>query len=73
MSVYVRIAAVMFLNFFIWGAWYVTAGLVLSKHGLGSEIGNVYSLAPIASLITPFLSCLPWSQRLSNVTMRSGC
>ncbi|MFL9950429.1 MFS transporter [Paraburkholderia agricolaris] len=55
MSVYVRIAAVMFLNFFIWGAWFVTAGLVLSKHGLGSEIGNVYSLGPVASLITPFL------------------
>lgn len=55
MSIYIRIAAVMFLNFFIWGAWFVTAGLVLSKHGLGAEIGNVYSLGPVASLITPFL------------------
>jgi nucleoside transporter len=55
MSVYVRIAAVMFLNFFVWGAWFITLGLVLSKHGLGSEIGNAYSLGPIASLCTPFL------------------
>ena len=55
MNVYVRIAAVMFLNFFVWGAWFVTAGLVLTKHGMGSEIGNVYSLGPVAALLTPFL------------------
>lgn len=33
----------------------VTLGLVLSKHGMGSTIGNVFSCGPIASLCTPFL------------------
>ncbi|WP_331692023.1 MFS transporter [Pandoraea sputorum] len=56
MSIYIRIAAVMFLNFFVWGAWFVTAGLVLSKHGLGAHIGDLYSLGPMASMITPFIA-----------------
>lgn len=49
-----RLSAMMFLQFFIWGAWYATMGLVLSKHGLSSIIGTAYSVGSIAAIIAPF-------------------
>ncbi|WP_322028109.1 MFS transporter [Burkholderia sp. BCC1977] len=55
MSTYARVAAVNFFNFFVYAAWFTTLGLVLSKHGMGSEIGNAYSIGPVAALCTPFL------------------
>lgn len=45
----------MFLQFFIWGTWYVTAYLYLGKIGFaGSEIAWTYSVGPIAGMISPF-------------------
>ena len=55
MSLKIRLAVVMFLCFFVLGSWVVTLGLVMTKHGMGSEIGNAFSSIPIASLCTPFL------------------
>ncbi|KKI90431.1 major facilitator transporter [Bacillus sp. SA1-12] len=49
-----RLSAMMFLEFFIWSAWYATAGLVLSNYGLSSIIGISYSVAAIASIVAPF-------------------
>ena len=48
-----RLSVMMFLQFFIWGAWYVTTGNFLSSIGWGDEIGNVYALGPIAAMISP--------------------
>jgi len=57
-----RLSAMMFLEFFIWGSWYG----VLAKHletpppgGLGFadwQVGNVYSLFPLASIFMPLLA-----------------
>ena len=45
----------MFLQFFIWGSWYVTAYLYLGKIGFGGgEIAWTYSVGPIAGIISPF-------------------
>lgn len=45
----------MFLQFFIWGAWYVTGPNYLSTIGFGAvDFGNMYSVGPIAGLISPF-------------------
>ncbi|MED4924592.1 MFS transporter [Anoxybacillus geothermalis] len=49
-----RLSAMMFLEFFVWGAWYATGGLVLAKSGLSSIIGTVYSVGAIAAIIAPF-------------------
>lgn len=46
----------MFLQFFIWGAWFVTLGTYLGK-GLGLDgvqIGAAYSTMPWGALIAPF-------------------
>src|SRR5690606_23218984 len=49
-----RLAAMMFLEFFIWGSWYVTMGPYMVAKGMDSQIGNAYSAGPIAAIIAPF-------------------
>ncbi|WP_010544190.1 MFS transporter [Sphingomonas elodea] len=50
-----RLSALMFLQFFVWGAWNVTLGLVMQTVGLGSLIANAFSVGPIASIVGSFL------------------
>ncbi len=55
-SVRIRLSIMMFLQFFVWGSWYVTAPNYLSTIGFGpSDFGNTYSVGPIAGLLTPLL------------------
>src|SRR6478735_11433956 len=55
-SVRVRLSVLMFLEFFVWGAWYVTMGTYLDKvlGATGVEIGAAYSAMAIATIISPF-------------------
>ena len=49
-----RLAVMMFLEFFIWGAWYVSAPLYLGNIGFdGADIGWTYSVGPIAAMVSP--------------------
>ena len=49
------LSAMMFLQFFLWGAWYVTMGPYMANSGMaGGTIGTAYSLGPIAAIISPF-------------------
>lgn len=50
-----RLSVLMFLQFFVWGAWNVTLGLVMQTVGLGAMIGNAFSVGPIASIVGSFL------------------
>ena len=50
-----RLALMMFLQFFIWGTWSVTLGLVMTQHHLGTIIGDAFSAGPIASILSPFV------------------
>lgn len=43
----------MFLQFFIWGSWFVTLFLVLGSNDLADIIGASYAKAPIAAIIAP--------------------
>ncbi len=50
-----RLGAMMFLQFFTWGAWYVGAPLYLVKIGFsGSDLGWTYAVGPIACMVSPF-------------------
>lgn len=43
----------MFLEFFLWGAWYVTMGPYLAAKGMGDVNQWAYSVGPIAAIISP--------------------
>jgi nucleoside transporter len=55
-----KLSVMMFLQFFLWGAWFVTLGPFMAALKMGGEasvgrwIANAYSTAPIAALIAPF-------------------
>lgn len=47
----------MFLEFFIWGAWFVTLGTFLGNNlkASGSEIGSIFSTQSWGAIIAPFI------------------
>ncbi len=48
-----RLSLMMFLQFVVWGSWFVTLGLILSNHGLAAIIGSSYGCVPLAAMIAP--------------------
>jgi nucleoside transporter len=52
-KVKVQLSAMMFLEFFIWGAWYVTMWKYLSAIKFDNIIGLAYSATGIAAIISP--------------------
>jgi nucleoside transporter len=51
----IQLSVMMFLQFFVWGAWYVTAPNYLGTIGFGAkDFGWTYSVGPLAGIISPF-------------------
>ena len=48
------LSAMMFLQFFIWGAWYVTVGNFMAANGMKDAIAWAYTVGPIAAIVSPF-------------------
>jgi nucleoside transporter len=44
----------MFLQFFIWGAWYATGGNYMKSHGMANVIYLAYMTSAIGAIISPF-------------------
>ncbi len=49
-----RLSVMMFLQFFVWGAWYVTVGNYMGANDMTDKIAWAYSLCPIAAIVSPF-------------------
>ena len=50
----IQLSVMMFLQFFIWGSWYVTMGTYLNEIGFqGTAIGNSYSTVNLAAIVAP--------------------
>ncbi|HHQ6626512.1 nucleoside permease [Serratia fonticola] len=58
MAIKTRLKVMIFLQFFIWGAWLVTLGsyMINTLHFSGAQVGMVYSSKGIAALIMPSLA-----------------
>lgn len=52
-KVQIKLSVMMFLQFFIWGAWFVTLWKYLAAVGFDSITGLAYSTTGIAALISP--------------------
>ncbi|MDQ4490820.1 MFS transporter [Sinomonas sp. ASV486] len=52
-GVFVRLTAMMLLEFVVFGSWFATLGLVLATNNLPAIIGTAYSLAAVAAIVSP--------------------
>ena len=56
-SVKIKLSLMMFLEFFIWGGWFVTLGTFLGSNlgASGAQIGQAYSTQSWGAIIAPFI------------------
>lgn len=57
LNIRLQLSLMMFLEFFIWGAWFVTMGTYLSKNlsATGVQTGLAYQTQSIGAIIAPFI------------------
>ena len=53
----IQLSLMMFLEFFIWGGWFVTMGTFLSQsfNASGLQLANAYETQSIGAIIAPFI------------------
>jgi nucleoside transporter len=54
MGVRTQLSAMMFLEFFVWGAWYVSMTGFITESGMSGLTGAAYTVGPLAAIIAPF-------------------
>lgn len=56
-GLFIRLSIMMFLQFFIWGAWFVTMGTYLSRTISASDVQNgmAYGTQSLGAIIAPFI------------------
>ncbi|HBN78318.1 MAG TPA: MFS transporter [Planctomycetaceae bacterium] len=52
-AIVTRLSAMMFIQFFVWGAWFTSLSACLITNGIGDAQGGAYGSAPIAAIFAP--------------------
>ena len=50
-----RLGTMMFLQFFVWGGWYVTVGNFMVAEGMGTITQCSYTISPLSAPTSPLL------------------
>ena len=53
-GVKLRLSVMMFLQFFVWGAWYTTIAVFMTSQGMETLTHWPYTVNPIAAIVAPF-------------------
>ena len=53
-SLSARLSTMMFLQFFVWGAWYTTIAVYMTNHGMETLTHWPYTVNPVAAILAPF-------------------
>ncbi len=53
-TINIRLGFMMFLQFFIWGAWYTSIAVYMTAQGMGSLTHWPFTVNPIAAIAAPF-------------------
>ncbi|MDO7885064.1 nucleoside permease [Hymenobacter cheonanensis] len=56
-AIRIKLSIMMFLEFFIWGAWFVTLGTYLlhNLHATGTQVGVAFLTQSIGAIVAPFI------------------
>ncbi|RXK56183.1 MFS transporter [Oleiharenicola lentus] len=49
-----KLSVLMFLQFFIWGAWYTSIAVYMTAQGMGSLTHWPFTVNPVAAIVAPF-------------------
>lgn len=53
-GVRLKLSTMMFLQFFVWGAWYTTIAVYMANHGMETQTFWPFTVNPIAAIAAPF-------------------
>ena len=53
-SLFARLSAMMFLEFFVWGAWYTSVAVYMTNNGMADMTHWPFTVNPIAAIAAPF-------------------
>ena len=54
-AVRIRLSTMMFLQYFLWGAWWVTLGAYMIRLGFGDIVGRTYAAQGLAAIMAPMI------------------